>query len=231
MVESVAPAGVDTLALGVAKGVETAALNLVAALPSFIFAAILLVVGIVFSWFVESMVKKLLQAVKFEELLEVHRLEDSLGKVKLTNIFAAIAKYYVVFIVLQLAVVWFLGGSKIADILQPMVDFIPRILGAALLVVVSAVIGELLKDRIAQVGKEQYLTMLANVVKIVVVFVGIVSALDTLGFHTAIIKEVLVTVIQAAAFGVALAIGIAFGLGGQESAKDLIKNARKHVGY
>ncbi len=231
MVETFAPAGVDTLATGVAQGVQTTALNLVAALPSFIFAAILLVVGIVFSWFVESMVKKILQIVKFEELLEVHRLEESLGKIKLTNVFAAIAKYYVIFIVLQLCVVWFLGGSQVANVLQPLVDYIPKILGAALLVVVSGVVGELLRDRISSVGKEQYLTMLANSAKIVVMFIGIVAALDTLGFHTAIIKEVLVTIIQAASFGVALAIGIAFGLGGQEFAKDVIKNGRKHVGY
>lgn len=230
MVETMPPAGVDTLATGVAKGVETVALQVVASLPNFILAAVLLVIGLVVSWVVANLIKQLLKLVRFEDLLEVHKLEDALGKIKITNVFASMAKYYVLFLTIQVVMSLFLG-PEITSVLSPVVSYIPRIIGAALLIVVAALLGELVKERLLEHGKEQYLTVVANTSKLVIVFIGAVAALDTLGFNTEIVKDLLRTVVQAAAFGIALAIGIAFGLGGQEHAKDMIKNARKQIGY
>jgi hypothetical protein len=55
------------------------------------------------------------------------------------------------------------------------------------------------------------------------------TALETAGFKTDIIKETFVLFSGAVFFGLALAFGIAFGLGAQSDAKDWMGVMRKRL--
>jgi hypothetical protein len=57
----------------------------------------------------------------------------------------------------------------------------------------------------------------------------LIVGLSTIGFNTQILKDTFLTILQAFAYGVALAIGIAFGLGGQQEAKGLLEDVRKKI--
>jgi hypothetical protein len=92
-------------------------------------------------------------------------------------------------------------------------------------------IGEFIKRRIVEVGrKSTTVHFLGRAAKAIIVFLGLISALETMGFKTSIIETTFVALATAVFFGLALAFGIAFGLGAQGDAKDWTKAFRKKFG-
>ncbi|MBI2080057.1 hypothetical protein HYT84_04795, partial [Candidatus Micrarchaeota archaeon] len=182
------------------------------------------VVGILFG----EAVKRLLTSLKFEKFLESHRVEDALGKVRLTGVIAQLVKYYVMLLFLQ-AAVDLLNLGSFSLFISWVLFYAPAFLGGIALFVGFALVGEFAKEKILEVGKDQYLTMGANGTKIFLMFLGTIAGLDTVGFNTVIIREAVITLIQAFSFGAALAFGIAFGLGGQQFAKDTIEEMHGHL--
>ncbi|MFH1750507.1 MAG: hypothetical protein ABH863_02415 [Candidatus Micrarchaeota archaeon] len=199
-------------------------------IPNLIVAAIIFVVGYLIAVVLSNILKKALVAVKFEKVLEEHGVEDALGSIKASPLFVKIFKYYVILIFLQAAVAK-LDLGTMTQFINMVLLYAPAFIGAAIILVVAALIGELIKEKIKEVdAKSRHINMIARFSKFVVVFFGLVMGLSAVGFDTSILKDSFVAVLQAIAYGVALAIGIAFGLGGQDEAKSLLTDFRKKVG-
>ncbi len=201
---------------------DTAAL-----LPGLVTLVLLFILGYILGTLLKAFVKQFLNSIKFEKYLKAHGLEDSLGKVELTEVIAQIFKYYLWLLVLQIALTQLGPGlSALTDFIREMIFIAPVVLGSVALVVVAAIFGEWVREKIVEVGKEPYLKTLGKLFKYFIIFLAIIVGLDTLNFQTAIIKMVIMAVLVAVAVGFGLAVGIAFGLAGQDTAKDLIKSAR-----
>jgi hypothetical protein len=67
--------------------------------------------------------------------------------------------------------------------------------------------------------------LISDIIKAVIYFAAFVQILGVLGATQ--IYSLVFSLLQAVFFGVALAIGIAFGFGGQEKARDFIEKLRK----
>jgi len=215
----------------VAAGLNQALFNAVSMLPNLVAAVIL----VIFGWFVGSIVarivKKIFEFIKLEEFLKSHKVEDALGSVQISKVFVQLIKYYVIFVFLQAAVSIF-GLESLSVYLDKVIDYAPKVFGGIIVVVLAALIGELVKEKILEVHeKESYMRLLANGTKYLLVFMGVVMGLDTLGFPTTILTSTFITVVQAIGFAFALAVGLAFGFGGQEAAKDWIKEWRKRLHF
>jgi len=212
-----------------AKSLNNGAINLINALPNAIAAVVIAVLGLVVANIIAMLLRKLFVAIKFEGFLAQHRLQDALGKVKLSDALVLLIKYYILLVFVQAAVALLALGT-ISEFLANVTNFAPKVIGAILVVIVAAIAGELFKEKFMEIQrKEPYMQTLGTLAKYLTIFVGVVMGLDALGFQTSLLTAVLVTFLQTAGAAIALAIGLAFGLGGQEAAKSWIGTARKRL--
>ena len=211
------------------NAVQTTADSAVLLLPGLIAAILVFVLGWVVAFLVSRLFSWLMKAIRFEEFLKQHKVEDSLGTVKVSDVLTKIIKYYVLLIFLQAAVSLVALGT-ITTYLGAVLLYAPVLIAAVMIVLLAVIFGEYLKEAILELDKKSSMVkMVARGTKLVIIYVGLTMALATAGFNTLLITGIFMTVLQAAVFGIALAIGIAFGLGGQEDARDVIKSTRKNL--
>jgi len=194
--------------------------------PHIIVAAFYLVFGIIVSDFVGRLVSGVLKYLNVEKILQKYRVEDALGGTEISPMLAKAAKWYFMIMFLTLAVNE-LQLSSLNPMFNAVLLFAPVLIGVGLLVIVAAIIGEWIREAILDLHKFYFQKTLAEVSKWVIVILSVVVALETIGFQMGFVKEVFTTVLQGIVWGVAIAFGLAFGLGGQNDAKDMIKKTRK----
>ncbi len=210
----------------VIESIKKIAVDAIGIIPGLIAGAILLAVGWVIATAVSKVIEMVLKLIKFESILEEHKMKDALGKVKVSNVLVKLTKYYLLLIFLQAAVV-FLNLGTISSFLAEIITYAPKLIGAALLVVVGALVGELAKEKIVEIEpKSTKMGLLAKWAKYLVVFVAIIEALDLAGFKVGVIVATYTILLQGIVFGAALAGAIAFGLGAQDEAKSIVKDLR-----
>jgi hypothetical protein len=198
-------------------------------IPSIIATVLVLVLGWVVAFIVSRLFAGLLRTIKLEEFLKTHKVEDALGSVKISDVLTKIVKYYVLLIFIQ-AAVSYVAPQAVVDFLGDALLKLPLIISAIIIVLIAVIFGEYLKEAIVELDKKSATVKLsARAVKLVVIYIGVTMGLDTVHISTTILTGIFLTVIQAVAFGIALALGIAFGLGGQEDAKEVIKSSRKNL--
>lgn len=211
------------------NAVQTTANSAVELLPGLIAAILVVVLGWVVAFIVSRLFAGLMKAIRFEQFLADHKVEDALGTVRITDVLTKIVKYYVLLIFLQAAVSLVSLGT-ITAYLTTVLLYAPVLIAAVMILLLAMIFGEYLKEAIVDLDKKSSMVKLtARGTKLVIMYVGATMALATAGFNTVLITGIFMTVIQAAAFGLALALGIAFGLGGQDDAKDVIKSTRKNL--
>lgn len=196
-------------------------------LPGLIAAILVFLLGWVIAILVSRIFRRILKTIKLEEALKEHKVEDALGTVKISDVLTKIVKYYILLIFLQAAasLVWL---GTISSFLMMVLLFVPVLIAGILVVLVSVILGEYLKEMIIELSKSPMVKLSGRVVKLLVIYVGVTMGLATIGFNTTLITGIFLTILQGIVYGLALAIGIAFGLGGQDDAKDMIKSSRKH---
>jgi len=206
--------------------IQTILFNAISLVPKVIAALVIFTVG----WAVGSLfawaVKRFLVAIKLEMYLKAHGLDGALGKVKFSHIIAQLLKYYIWLVFLQAAIALIDLGT-ISEFIKDLLGFAPAVIGAIAMIVFAAIFGEWVREKILETGKDAYLKTVAKVTKYFIIFLAIVVGLDTIGFETGIIKEIVITILQGISWGVALAFGIAFGLGSQDTARSIVQSFRK----
>ncbi len=217
----------DAFRTAVDNSMNTLYDNVVAVIPALLGAIIILFVGWIVAKILSHIVQKLLDYIRFEKMLQKYGVDDALGSIKLQPVFVKIVKYYILLIFLQ-AAVSLLHLGTLTSFLNMVLGYAPVFIGAILLVIVSAAVGEVAKEKIHSLGpKSDFAKFFSQFTKAVVIFLGVVMGLSTMGFDTTIITASFLTILQGLVYGVALAIGIAFGFGGQDDAKAAIKATRE----
>ncbi len=196
-------------------------------LPGLIAAIIVFVLGWFVAGLIAGIVGRILKALRFEQFLKTHKLEDALGTVKLSDVLSKLVKYYVWLIFLQAALSLVELGT-ISAYLTSVLLYVPLLITAVIIVLVAVLLGEYAKEAIIELSKSPLVKLAARATKFIIAYIGVTIALSTAGIPTILLESIFVVVLGAVVFGLALGVGIAFGLGGQEDAKDVIKRTRKH---
>jgi hypothetical protein len=208
---------------------QNAGMEVVAILPGLLIAIIVFILGWVVAVLISRLFAGFLRVVKLEDFLKEHKVEDSLGTIKISNVLVKILKYFIILMVLQKAISLVELGT-ISVFLYSMLVYAPVFIGALLIALLAFILGEYVKEVIIELqAKSPMVRFMARGTKLVIIFIGVTMALATAGFDTSLISNIFIVVLQALVFGIALGVGIAFGLGGQKDAKDLIGTWRKHL--
>jgi len=219
----------DILSTTLTGAVENTVANTQEILPGLLYAIIIFIIGWIVAFLVSRIFGGLLKAINLEKFLQDHRVGDALGKVRISDVLVKILKYYILLIFLQ-AAVSFIALGTISAFLTEVLIYVPVLIAAVLVVLTAVILGEYIKHSILDLHlKSPMVRLVARASKLIVIYVGVTMALATARFDTTLISSIFIVTLQAMVFGLALAFGIAFGLGGQKDAQDMIGRWRKHL--
>ncbi|MEX2533458.1 MAG: hypothetical protein WD360_05800 [Nitriliruptoraceae bacterium] len=193
---------------------ESMAVTVAEWIPRILLALVVLVVGRLILGLIRRLIVKLL------ELSAVRTVFSRAGLTSATEpsgrspaqlvagvIYAVllVALFILVFDILQLDV--------IVELLQAFLEWIPIVILAAVIVIIAAAVASWVSDLIAPYAQARGVAWLSSVVRVGVIAFGVLAALDVLNITFA---EDLVKIVIA---GAAVALAVAFGVGGIDTAK------------
>lgn len=128
--------------------------------------------------------------------------------------------FWLVMLIVVMLVSAAIGLESINEMFGIMIAFIPTLLAAIVVIVLGMVIGEFLRGVIlASAGTVEGVPTLANVAKGAVVLVAIFMALEQIG----VAREIVVSAFTLVLGALALAFGLAFGLGNTALAGEIVR--------
>lgn len=213
----------------VSNSVEDIANRLANFVPNLLGAVIILVVGWLIALLLEQLVDRVLRAINVQRLFERARLEELVrrtgAKRDTVGLLAGLAKW-IVYIVTFMAAADALGLNAITNFLNQVLAYTPKVIAAVAIVLVGGILAQFLAEVVrgaVSAANLGYAGVLGGLTRWSIWVFAILTALYQLGVASNII-ETLVTGLVGA---FALATGLAFGLGGQKTAADLLEKIRR----
>jgi len=130
--------------------------------------------------------------------------------------------------VFLLASVEILGFVQFADFLKEVISWLPNLIVAAAIFVVAIIMADILEKIVKASVKKigiRYVEFLGIAVKVAIYIFAALAILLQLGITPTIINTLVVGFVGM----IALASGLAFGLGGKDAASKLIKDLKEKI--
>ena len=198
---------------------------LMSAIPKVIGFAVILIIGWLIASAVAKAVAALLRAVKFNDLAARGGFTGFVQKMGVNQdaagFIANVAKWFIRLIVLVSAFDA-LGLPAVSQVLESLLLWLPNLVVALVVLVIAGLAANALAGLVRGATAESGLgspDLLATITKVAVWAFAIVVAVNQLGIATTLIN----TLFMATVGAVALALGLAFGLGGRETAAQIVR--------
>lgn len=217
------PNVITTLLVSLNQGLFAA----VAFLPNLIVGILILLIGVVIGSFVKQLVIKVLEGVKIDKYIERYKISTVDAGISWVEILAEIVRWFVIVLFLiPTADVWQL--PQFAVLLNTFLFYLPNVFVAAIIGVVGLVFAKLAGEVVAASTKgfsKDVSRTVSSTVRVAITIFVILAVLNQLGVAQDLIR-ILFTGFVAM---IALAGGIAFGLGGKDVAKTLLDKLEKKL--
>lgn len=200
-------------------------------LPALLGAIIIIILGVIVGAVLERIVERVIYYLKLDSLLRKLGLESYLQRagIKLNaGYFLGRSVYWFIIVAFLLAASDILGFIALSAFLRDILNYIPHVVVAILIVLASLVAANFLRGlvRASVLGAKLHAAkMLGTLTWWIVVVFGLLTALLQLGIAVSIINTVITGLIAM----LALAGGLAFGLGGKEYASHLVGRLREET--
>src|SRR5215217_5557285 len=201
------------------------------AIPRIIGFAVVLIIGWIISSLLARGVQALLHAVRFNDLARRSGFADFVQKMGVrddsSGVIASIVKWAVRLVTLVVAFDT-LGLPAVSNVLNQLLLWLPNLVVALVVLVIGGLAAKALSQLVRGASAEAGFTnpdMLATVTRVTVWGFTIVVAINQLGIATTLISTLLIGIVGA----LALAFGLAFGLGGRERAAQILNRAGRNL--
>ncbi len=200
-------------------------------LPSLIGALIVFIIGLVVAAVLGSLVERLISALKIDSVLKKLRFGPYFERAGLqinSGRFVGRLVYWFLVIAFILAASDILGFWALSSFLTDVLIYIPNIIIAVLIMLTAVVVGSFLRSLVkasVTASKLHASKFLGTLTWWSVIIFGLLAALTQLGIAVAIINTLITGLIAM----IALAGGIAFGLGGKDYAASLIEKLKRET--
>lgn len=197
--------------------------GLINLLPGLLTAAMIMLVGYVIGRLLGSTVKVFLQRIVGLDIwLKRKRLDKALFGVEFSSFIAGSVRWYVyvVFIWLGLSR---LGSPELNEFLTSLVFYLPRVVGALILIMLGLLLGEMVRLKVKEEMEIPFKDRMAPASKLLVSFIFFLGAIDALGLNVQFLYQALLLIIAAFVFSIAIAVGVAFGLALKEEARIILR--------
>lgn len=204
-----------------------------AAAMALLFSAIPKIIGFVLivlvGWFIASLIDRalaaVLRAIRFNELARRAGLADFVDKMGMNTdpagMIGLVVKWFVRLIALVVAFDA-LGLPAVSDVLRQLLLWLPNVIVALVVLVIGGLAARALSNVVRGAAAEAGLTnanLLAKIASAVVWAFAIVVAVNQIGIATELVNTLFMAVVGALALG----LGLAFGLGGRDTAGEMVR--------
>lgn len=203
-------------------------MTLIAFLPSVIIAIVIFALG----WFSGSLLGKAV-----EHLVSVLRVDKALHRagfdtlsekagvhISMAKFFGGIVKWLVI-VAFTIASAEILGLSQVTQLLRDVLVYIPQVIIAAIVLIISMILGDFVARIVSHSTKATGMKgeAVAEISKWSIIIVGgVFPALTQLRIASGLVEVLFTGVV----FAFSLALGLAFGLGGRDAAARAIEKMK-----
>ena len=196
-------------------------------IPKFVLGLIILLVGIIIASILKQVVLGLFKALKIEAFLKKYGVPEAKDEFSWSDILAEIVRWFVIIVfLLPTADVW--GLPRVDVVLNQVLLYLPNVFVAVIITLVGFVFARLAHDVILASTKglsSETARTVASITRWAISIFVILAALNQLGVASDLIRIVFTGFVAM----LDIAGGIAFGLGGQNSAKDVVEGIRNKL--
>lgn len=197
-------------------------------LPKLILALIIFLIGWLFSAGIGRIIQEILKRIQLDKLTQMKRWGKSLEKADFdftpSEFIGALVKWILIIVFLSISVE-VLGLSQFSIFLNKVIAWLPNLLAAILIFVAVAIIASFSEKLVrasvhgTTVG---YSKLAGAITKWAIWIFGIAAILIQLG----IAGSLIIVMFQGLVALIAIAGGLAFGLGGKDTAADILRELR-----
>ncbi len=200
-------------------------------LPSIIGAALIIIVGWIVGMIVAVLIDRFFRIIGLQTLFEKAKVEDILKKGNIdkdsTSLLSSVAKW-IIYLVSFIAAANILKLPDVASFLDQILGFIPSVIAGGLILLIGLVLAHFLSNVVkgsmlaAGLGASD---AIAALVRYSIIVFAALATMAQLGIAGALINTLFIGLV---AF-LAIAGGLAFGLGGKDAAGELVEKIKKEL--
>jgi len=209
--------------------------DLVGFVARLLLAIIVFIIGYLISVGVGKIIAEVLKTVKFNALFDKEGWDKALERANVhvdpSEFIGAIVKW--VFIIVSLLIaVDILKLPQFGMILAQVLNYLPNVVVASLIFVVAVIISDII-EKIIRIGVERmkvgYGYVAASIVKWAIWIFTTFLILEQLLPTSILIKTLYMAIVYGIVGAIALGVAIAIGLGGKDTASEVIKDMYKKI--
>ena len=183
--------------------------------PNLIGALMILLIGYAIAWTVKKVLTGLLKKIHLDTASERVGLSDTLRRAQIRSTTSELMGkivFWLLFLTFLIPAAETLELEKVSETIDTLIQYLPNVLGAALIVVVGLVVAYFVRNVVWSAAEGvafQYSEALGKILYGVMVIIVAVLAVDQLQIETELLKRVIEIVLIAVAG--AFAVGVGFG--------------------
>lgn len=201
-------------------------------LPNIFGAFIILIVGWIVALGLEGLTVRIINFLKINRLLEKFGVDKLLNRAELKLDFGRfcgfIVKWFIILAFLM-AAADILKLAAVTDFLRGILFYLPNIVATVFILLITVWAADFLprlaKASVAAVTSVKQVGIISLAIRWAVLVFGILAAIDQLGVAPMIVQSLVTGLIAM----LAIAGGLAFGLGGKDAAASLINEVKKEL--
>ncbi|MHB8598154.1 MAG: mechanosensitive ion channel family protein [Ktedonobacteraceae bacterium] len=193
-------------------------------IPRLVNGLIILIVGYLISALIRWLLRFIFRRVHLDQLMDRAGITNTMRSLGIrASISEILAQIIFFFLLLSFATSAFslMGLTTVSNLLQNILQFIPKAISAAILVILGSMLARFLGNTITAVADNVNITYgkaLGKIIEYAIVAFVMVLAVSTLGIDTTILTTSFTIIVAAAG----LAIALTFAFGSRESARNVI---------
>lgn len=219
-------AAVDALQIkAISDPVKATLETILTAIPAILVALIIISVGYAIAKVVRGLVENLLAGIGFDALPEKVGLSilKPKGENTLSSIIGTIVMAVILLLTAQQALAS-LGFDQLAELVNTIVRYLPHLAVGLIILFVTLSLAKYISNLVAKAtSASPHSKLISNIARYAIIFLGAGMTLTQLGIS----EQIVFITIGSVLGGLSLALGLAFGLGGKEKAKELIESYNK----
>ncbi len=202
--------------------------------PNFLLAIIIFIIGWAIGGVVSKAIAQVVNALKVNKLFESMGLKDALARggfrLDVGMFLGEVVKWFIVVVFLMTSLE-LLGLTQVNAFLQNVIlGYLPQVFIAAIILIIATVVSDAIRRVVEGSAKAMGVRsarMAGSVAKWAIWIFAIIIVLSELGIAPAFMQILFTGIIAM----LAIAGGLAFGLGGKEAASKVIEKAKNSVSH
>ena len=190
-------------------------------IPQLIGAIVILIVGYIVGKILQAVVGRVLQAIGFDRWMERGGIKQFFDRAQTRetphSILGKLVFWFVFIIALTMAADA-LGIPQVSAVLGQLIAYIPNIIAAILILILAALLANFLASVVRGATGSG---LLASIARYAIIVYAVFAALTQLGIAVQLTANTFLILLGA----LALALALAFGLGGRDLARDILHRA------